>query len=554
VGQAFRFPGRFSKIDEFLSYFDQFLRSQYLKGRHVLLIIDEAQKLSPKILEQTRLLSNISAAGENLVSIFLVGQNELNKNLLSSQSRALRQRITIHYQLKPLSPVETDQYCRHRLNMARGRSDIFNPQAIKEIHRLSGGYPRLINIICERALVAGYVNEQPIITPPLITECARELMLPGEFELGSTPVRTVERTALPAAAPALAKRSRVRSIHHLVKERAKKLQTSVTGRLAAGPWMWKPNTPGGANGSLDSADEISVFQDGSQDHAREIINRLIAEKNKLGRSVHRTASRILDSGLGNTALAVGSVALALIFSIWYQGIMQPQSNGQHPGSLSMQPVPAAANIGKYREKTDRFDADKTVAPPGKQYFHSKLTETVPAGSAAEHGGNSRSAQKAKPDREKNVGRQIVPINAAFKFDRLNKIAVEKKAYPVPAPEIEPPMTSPSEMASISKQTTDAGQSAVGKSSSSPGFSRQSNTAYALQVGAFLIKENAARRLEILKKSGYPAAIVNFVDSKGRRWYSVRLGKYLSLEVAKKQADDFTAKEKMDSVVRPVGRF
>ena len=554
VGQAFNFPGRFSKIDQFLAYFNQFLRNQYLRGRHVLLIVDEAHKLSPKILEQTRLLSNISVAGENLVSIFLVGQNELNKHLLSAQNRALRQRITIHYQLKPLSPVETGQYCRHRLNLAGGRSEIFNPQAIKEIHRFSRGYPRLINIICERALIAGYANGQRAISPEVITECTRELMIPGEIELGSAPAYTTDQPSAHDSAPVISTQSRVRSMHHRLKEQAAQLRASVTDRLAARSSMRVSMSSAKKRGRPGRADEATVPATVSPDRTREIGESVLAEITNIERVVRRISSRILDSGLGNTALAVGSVILALTFSFWHQGIIPFQSTDQLPNSLLMQSIPATAGGSGYKAKTNKRNVDRSAAVEPNQIKDPNFTEEVSPDRTAEKGGSSRLTQKAKPGQDEKVAGQIVPVNAAYKIDKLNMIAVEEPAAQEAAQEIGPTLTNPGEMAFFSRQTMDAGQSGNGKFSTPRGLSRQSKINYALQVGAFLIEENAARRMTMLKERGYLATIVNFVDSKGRKWYSVRLGKFTSLRVAEKQANEFTVKEKMDSIVRPVGRF
>ena len=87
-----------------------------------------------------------------------------------------------------------------------------------------------------------------------------------------------------------------------------------------------------------------------------------------------------------------------------------------------------------------------------------------------------------------------------------------------------------------------------------GFSNRPGGTYSLQVGAFLYEKNAAKRLDMLEDKGYPAIIVKFIDARGRNWYTVRIGVYNSLKVAEKQAKDFSTREKLDSIVRPVGRF
>jgi hypothetical protein len=146
------------------------------------LIIDEAQRLNPQLLEQIRLLSNIEKRGVKLLSIFLVGQDELQENLLEEKNRALRQRIAVHYHIEPLTEAETLGYINHRLQVAGPQKEIFNPEAISEIFQFSKGCPRLINTICDRALLTGYAAGISQIDRKIVQKCADELVLPGERE------------------------------------------------------------------------------------------------------------------------------------------------------------------------------------------------------------------------------------------------------------------------------------------------------------------------------------------------------------------------------------
>jgi hypothetical protein len=146
------------------------------------LIIDEAQRLNPQLLEQIRLLSNIERKGAKLLSIFLVGQNELQENLLQEKNRALRQRIAVHYHIELLTETETRGYINHRMQVAGSKEEIFNPEAISEIFSFSKGCPRLINTICDRALLTGYASGITQIDRKVVQKCADELTLPGERE------------------------------------------------------------------------------------------------------------------------------------------------------------------------------------------------------------------------------------------------------------------------------------------------------------------------------------------------------------------------------------
>jgi len=175
VAHAFQMDTRISSKGDFLIRFKQFLEQTHARRKKVLLIIDEAQRLKQPLLEEIRLLSNLEKQSAKLINIFFVGQDEFNDIILEPRNRALRQRITVNFDLGPLNLKETDQYVRHRLAVAGTKKPIFNSGAIKEVYQYSKGYPRLINVICDRALVTGYVNEQHKINAAIVRECADEL-------------------------------------------------------------------------------------------------------------------------------------------------------------------------------------------------------------------------------------------------------------------------------------------------------------------------------------------------------------------------------------------
>ncbi len=180
VSASLGLPERPSKKEDFLLGFTRFLNEKYTESKYVLLIIDEAHTLSSDHLEQIRLLSNIELPERSLISIFLVGQNELNETLTSHECRALRQRITLISRVEPLSEGETNEYIRHRLRIAGRKQELFSQAAVREIHHFSHGYPRLINNLCDHALLTGYVRQSRRITPDLIKECGQEMLLLGE--------------------------------------------------------------------------------------------------------------------------------------------------------------------------------------------------------------------------------------------------------------------------------------------------------------------------------------------------------------------------------------
>ncbi len=183
ISRSFHIFQQFDRKEDFLISFESFLRKAHLNNKRVLLIIDEAHNLSKERLEQIRFLSNIELPDKKLINIFLVGQEELHQKLKSPFCRALRQRITVQFRLTPLSKNETTNYIRFRLKVAGAGRYLFNRKAIRKIHRFSEGYPRLINKICDRALLTGFVKELSIVTPDIIKECSREVLLPGETKI-----------------------------------------------------------------------------------------------------------------------------------------------------------------------------------------------------------------------------------------------------------------------------------------------------------------------------------------------------------------------------------
>ena len=155
---------------------NNFLLSESEKGNNVVLIIDEAQNLKPHQLEQIRLLSNLETEKNKLIQIILVGQPELNRKLNLYELRQLQQRIMVRYHITPLVTEEIKNYTKHRLSIAGSSDHVkFNDKAIQEISDFSAGMPRLINIICDRALLAGFVAETRLIDEEIIHKCTQEL-------------------------------------------------------------------------------------------------------------------------------------------------------------------------------------------------------------------------------------------------------------------------------------------------------------------------------------------------------------------------------------------
>lgn len=183
----FGLPASGKNKSELLLDLGQFLVSRGAKRLTTVLIIDEAHHLSDDILEEIRLLSNLETTDEKLLQIVLVGQPELDEKLDSLGLRQLKQRIALRAKLGPLDATETREYITQRLQIAGADlslDPIIPVETMAAIHRHSQGLPRLINTICENALIAAYASQSPAVTPDLIEDIALEFRLDVPYSRG----------------------------------------------------------------------------------------------------------------------------------------------------------------------------------------------------------------------------------------------------------------------------------------------------------------------------------------------------------------------------------
>jgi general secretion pathway protein A len=162
-------------LKDLVDVLSHYLLRAHAGGRRVVLVVDEAQNLAPDVLEQVRLLTNLETNTQKLLQIILIGQPELRELLARNELRQLAQRITGRYHLHPLSRDETAAYVRHRLRVAGATTDIFSSSALSEVYRLSVGVPRVINVICDRALLGAYSMDSHRVTGALVRHSASEV-------------------------------------------------------------------------------------------------------------------------------------------------------------------------------------------------------------------------------------------------------------------------------------------------------------------------------------------------------------------------------------------
>ena len=162
-------------VKDLVDILNHYLLKAHAQGKRVVLVVDEAQNLSPELLEQVRLLTNLETDTQKLLQIILIGQPELRDLLARNDLRQLAQRVTGRYHLDPLSRSEAAAYVKHRLRIAGATADIFTASALAELYRCSGGIPRLLNIISDRALLGGYTEDRHEITATMVRRAASEV-------------------------------------------------------------------------------------------------------------------------------------------------------------------------------------------------------------------------------------------------------------------------------------------------------------------------------------------------------------------------------------------
>jgi general secretion pathway protein A len=172
------YPAGTTSLKVLVDALSQALLDAHAKGRRTVLIIDEAQNLSARVLEEVRLLTNLETTTQKLLQVVLIGQPELAEHLARRNLRQLSQRVTARYHLRSFSEEESQRYIQHRLEIAGQRQPIFTKQAVRAAHRLARGIPRLLNTICDRALLGAYATGQTRVKEAVVRRAAKEVLGP----------------------------------------------------------------------------------------------------------------------------------------------------------------------------------------------------------------------------------------------------------------------------------------------------------------------------------------------------------------------------------------
>lgn len=176
------YPFGCASVKVFVDAINSFLLDAHARGGKTVLLIDEAQNLSPDVLEQIRLLTNLETNQQKLLQIIMIGQPELRELLSRPDLSQLSQRITARYHMGPLSKEDVALYVNHRLFIAGAKQNIFPVSVMKDLHRLSHGIPRMINVICDRALLGTYVQGTSFVDRKTLIKAAEEVLgIPGQW-------------------------------------------------------------------------------------------------------------------------------------------------------------------------------------------------------------------------------------------------------------------------------------------------------------------------------------------------------------------------------------
>ena len=302
----------------------RYLLDNHERGRKTVLMIDEAQHLDFDVLEQIRLLTNLETNDEKLLQIILIGQPELTEKLSRPELRQLNQRITARYNLQPLNLQETTAYIRHRLEVAglRGGVSLFESAAVKQIHSLTRGIPRLINVLCDRALLGAYGQQRSRVNKKLIAEAAAEVF--------------GERAALPISQSSLGKRAwlvfLVAVASAAVGYWVSQLEVSESNTSARAPAAdLSSDLSARPNASVSGTDN-GLLGDGS---TQLLQQSAVISRNKLGNEVN---AGIADGGFsqpqGSADFERGVTAAA---PVWELGVQE--ANERFWQAASNTPVP-----------------------------------------------------------------------------------------------------------------------------------------------------------------------------------------------------------------------
>jgi general secretion pathway protein A len=333
------YPAGTKSQKELVDRLHRHLLEAHGRGRRTVLIIDEAQNLSPEVLEEVRLLTNLETTTDKLLQVILIGQPELAALLEEAKLRQLAQRVTARYHLEPLSRPETRAYVRHRLGVAGRHAPLFTPSAQRQVHRETYGIPRLINAIADRALLGAYAREQSQVDAATVRRAAAEVL--------GGPLRLWQRWAREATAAALV------------------AATAATGFVLLAP---------GEIGRDEGRRATAVT--GPADPRLTGVSATAASLTAAGTSGRPPAPRLADVLRDPAIPATKGDALAVLLGLWGVHAAGGQPDCEGPPAAALECLAAVGSWQKLR----RLDlpAALELAGPGGERRYAVLTALTPS--------------------------------------------------------------------------------------------------------------------------------------------------------------------------------
>jgi len=300
-------PENRGSVKALVDSLNQQLLKAHADGRRVILVVDEAQNLSRDVLEQVRLLTNLETTKQKLLQIILIGQPELRDLLARDDLRQLAQRITGRYHLEPLSRDETALYIEHRLRVAGALGEVFESAAKREVYRLTQGVPRLINVICDRALLGAYSKETRRVNRRLVQRAAAEIE-------GIPYTSALQRWAIPALG-AVAVAVIAVSLWPLLEQRSEPVQAKPASAFAADDSATAPVT------ATEPVTTTAAIRDPDPQPVPEVEAETEVE-----------ADPAVDAALDDQLLLAGELtqlgsAFEVLFSLWGLDLNEPVTSG-----------------------------------------------------------------------------------------------------------------------------------------------------------------------------------------------------------------------------------
>ncbi len=427
----------------FFIHFNQFLHSKHAESKKILLIVDDFTAISEKLNKELTFLSNIKIKDQKILKILISGESI---SFSPDEQYKSTSGSVVTCRLKGLNRSETNSYINYMFEKNGIKNTVFPQETIQAIFLHSRGIPREIDRICNCAL--NLANEQKLLTvaPIIIKKCCKELNL----------IKSDQD-------------------NNYSKIPQKKAQTKAPfdnflSRFTT--WKWFEQSIKFARITKQLGTEgFKKISLKSHSFIQSATKNLYIKNRSYGPTIF-FRSGLFDSYLWNSVLSASLVALALVFSLWYQEILPFKPDAP---------------------KSDVFQ---------KKYYLPKM------------------------DQEIFHGKEIIKLSKQLKIEAKKPLSTDQK------------------LSSVNIQNELKSELPVEEP-------RPAKAAYSVQVGAFLIKENASKTIRMLTKKGYLAKIVTFTDSKDRLWHTVRIGEYSSLKIATKHAAEFSNQEKMDSIVLPL---